>query len=178
MNKKQITFVLVVLLALAVLPYAHGTAAGSSVGDFVTVDRVNDGDTITVIINRRKEKIRMAGMDAPEMGQAYWGRMAKDHLRDIIASSSWKVRLEYDVVRRDKYGRLLAYVWTKEGKMVNAEMLAHGYAVLFTFPPNVRHVDELRAAQEQARDRKLALWGDRGIKQAPADYRREHPREF
>jgi micrococcal nuclease len=94
----------------------------------------------------------------------------------MIASSSWKVGLEYDVVKRDKYGRLLAYVWTQNGKMANAEMLRDGYAVLFTFPPNVKHVEVLRAAQKGARVKKLVIWGEKGLRQMPVDYRREHPR--
>ncbi len=74
-------------------------------GDSCRVEKVNDGDTITVTIGRSLEKIRLIGIDAPEMGQEPWGRMAREHLKALINSSSQNVTLEYDVVKRDKYGR-------------------------------------------------------------------------
>ena len=180
MVKKRIKFILVAFLTMISLFFARvgkcGLEGGNTSADHVTVERVNDGDTITARLNSRQEKIRMIGMDAPEMGQEPWGRMAKDHLGAMIAASSWKVGLEYDVLKRDKYGRLLAYVWTQNGKMANAEMLRDGYAVLFTFPPNVKYVEVLRAAQKRARVEKLVIWGEDGLRQMPVDYRREHPR--
>jgi micrococcal nuclease len=180
MVKKRIKFMLVAFLTMISLFFVrvgrYGLEGRNASADHVMVESVNDGDTITARLNNRQEKIRMIGMDAPEMGQEPWGRMAKDHLGAMIASSSWKVGLEYDVVKRDNYGRLLAYVWTQNGKMANAEMLRDGYAVLFTFPPNVKHVEVLRAAQKRARVEKLVIWGEKGLRQMPVDYRREHPR--
>ncbi len=164
----------VVLLLLGLSERAFAGLRDYS-GDVAKVVRVNDGDTITVKIDGRREKIRLIGIDAPELGQQPWGEMAKRHLEDILFSSP-SVVLEYDVDRRDKYGRLLAYVKTAGGKLVNAEMLRDGYAVLFTFPPNVKHVNEFTSAQRQARERKLGIWGKGGLSQLPVDWRRQHPR--
>lgn len=146
-------------------------------GDVARVMRVNDGDTVTVTLNGRRDKIRLIGIDAPEMGQGSWGERAKRHLEDILHSSR-NVYVEYDVERRDKYGRLLAYIRTTGGRLVNAEMLKDGYAVLFTFPPNVKHVEEFTSAQRQARESKRGIWGKDGLSQLPVQYRRTHPRRL
>lgn len=143
---------------------------------FVTVSRVNDGDTVSVIIDNRREKVRLIGIDAPEIGQRPWGDEAKKYLENILSSSGWRTRLEFDVERRDKYGRILAYLWTPDGRLVNLMMVKSGYAMLFTFPPNVKHANEFSAAQQEASSRGLGIWGDKGLKERPIDYRKAHPR--
>lgn len=147
----------------------------------IPVVAVHDGDTVSVIIDKKKEKVRLIGIDAPEIAQKPWGEKAGAYLETLLSSSGRKVTLEFDIDKRDKYGRILAYLWTTNGEMINLLMLKSGYAMLFTFPPNVKYVNELRAAQREARDRKLGIWGDPsvdgGLKERPWDYRREHPRE-
>jgi len=76
--------------------------------NIVTVLSVSDGDTVMAILDKRKEKVRLIGIDAPELGQKPWGAEAKQHLETLLASSGWKVKLEFDIERRDKYGRILA----------------------------------------------------------------------
>jgi micrococcal nuclease len=144
--------------------------------EFVAVTKVHDGDTVSVIVDRKPEKIRLIGIDAPEMGQKPWGEEAKRHLEALLNSCQWKVRLEYDVEKRDKYGRILAYLWTSDGRMINLLMVKSGYAMLFTFPPNVKHADELRTAQREARDGRAGIWAEKGLKERPGDYRKAHPR--
>ena len=167
------SFVLVALLFVSSERALAGV--GDKAGNAARIVRVNDGDTITVSINGRREKTRLIGIDAPEIGQGPWGERAKRHLEDIF-SSSRSVSIEYDVERRDKYGRILAYIRTADGRLVNAEMLREGCAVLFTFPPNVKHVEEFTSAQRQARERKRGIWGKGGLSQLPVDWRRQHPR--
>lgn len=142
----------------------------------VRVIKVHDGDTIGVILNGRKEKVRLIGIDAPEIKQRPWGTRARKHLEKMLMASNRKVILEFDVERRDKYGRLLCYVFTRDGKMLNIQMLSDGYAVLYTIPPNVKHVEKLRAAQHEAREQKLGIWGSSGLKETPSEFRKKHPR--
>jgi micrococcal nuclease len=144
--------------------------------DAVAVRIVNDGDTVSAVVNGRFEKIRLIGIDAPEIGQEPWGEIAKKHLKEMIVSSSGKVTIEYDIERRDRYGRLLAYLLTKDGRMVNREMLREGYAVIFTFPPNMKYTAEFTAAERYARERKIGIWSRNGIREKPLVYRKEHPR--
>ena len=143
---------------------------------FVPVISVSDGDTVSVILDKRKEKVRLTGIDAPELGQKPWGTEAKKYLETLLSSCGWKVELEFDVEKRDKYGRVLAYLKTTDGKMINLLMVRNGYAMLFTIPPNVKYAGELRAAQREAREKRLGIWSGKGLGERPGDYRREHPR--
>ncbi|HMT62655.1 MAG TPA: thermonuclease family protein, partial [Microthrixaceae bacterium] len=69
------------------------------------------------------------------------------------------VRLERDVEERDRYGRLLAYVWRAgDGAFVNLELLDDGYGQVLSIPPNIAYVDRFRAAQQTARDAERGLW--------------------
>ena len=70
-----------------------------------------------------------------------------------------EVRLEYDVQRRDRYRRLLAYVYLEDGTFVNAELLRQGYAQLLTIPPDVKYVDLFVRLQKEAREAGRGLWG-------------------
>jgi micrococcal nuclease len=86
------------------------------------------------------------------------------------------VIVELDVQERDKYGRLLGYLFTEDGRLMNLEMVRDGYAVLFTFPPNVRYAHKMREAQEYARREGLGIWAKDGLRETPGEYRKRHPR--
>jgi len=73
------------------------------------------------------------------------------------------LRIEYDVQKRDKYGRLLGYVYTSDNAMVNEEMVAKGYAQLLTIPPNVRYVDRFKKALAKSQREKRGLWASGGF---------------
>lgn len=65
-----------------------------------------------------------------------------------------KVKLEFDVEQRDQYGRLLAYVYTEDGIMVNEWLVANGYAKTVVFPPNVRYVDRFKHLEKKLKNKK------------------------
>jgi micrococcal nuclease len=117
---------------------------------------VIDGDTIVVEADGTEGEVRLIGIDTPETGEAFSGQ-AKDALEKLVGGGS--VRLETDVESRDQYDRLLAYVWVG-GLMANAELLRQGLATLYTVPPNVKYVDMLRAAQDEAEAAQLGAWGE------------------
>ena len=125
-----------------------------------TVVRVVDGDTIHVRLPDRVEKVRYIGVNTPEVhhpkkGEEPGGRAALDVNRTLV--NGRRVRLETDVQARDRYGRLLAYVWIGE-LMVNAELVRRGYAQVMTVPPNVRHQELFLKLQRDARDAERGLW--------------------
>jgi len=153
---------------------SSGNAIASNEQRPVKVGRVHDGDTITVILNRKRERVRLIGIDAPEIRQRPWGILAQKHLEKLLYASNGKIVLEYDVEKRDKYGRLLCYIFTPDEKMINIQMIKDGYAMLLTIPPNVKYVDELKAAQTEARQFKRGIWGSKGLKENPGDYRKRH----
>ena len=71
-----------------------------------------------------------------------------------------RVRIEFDVEKRDRYGRLLAYVYLPDGRMLNAELVKEGYAQVYTFPLNVKYVDMFLKLQEEARENNRGLWSE------------------
>jgi micrococcal nuclease len=127
---------------------------------------VHDGGTITVLIDNRKEKVRLIGIDAPELDKVPWGIQARDALRGLVNGKS--VRLETDITIRDQYRRLLAYVYVGE-ILVNLEMIRQGQAVLYTVPPNAAHVEEYRKAQLEARQAGRGVWGRQKPLDVPPD---------
>ena len=125
-----------------------------------TVVRVVDGDTIHVKVGDYVEKVRYIGMNTPEIhhptkGEQPGGREAAEMNRRLVCGK--RVRLELDVRSRDRYGRLLAYVWVGE-LMVNAELVRLGYAQVMTVPPNVRHQELFVKLQREAREAGRGLW--------------------
>lgn len=144
--------------------------------EMVVVTAVHDGDTVSVVINKKQEKVRLIGIDAPELAQRPWGEAAKGYLASLLGVGGWKVRIEQDVERTDQYGRVLAYLWTADNMLINLEMIKNGYAMLYTVPPNVKYVEEFRKAQSDAREKRMGIWGDDGLKESPQDHRNKHPR--
>lgn len=189
MSKRYIKYIIIACLSLGSILYGlidrnvnGGTKKGNSPDRSLTslmrVERVFDGDTISIIVGGRAEKLRLIGIDAPEIAQRPWGKKAKQHLEALIAGSSWRVSVERDVVERDKYDRLLVYIRTSEGKLINEMMVRDGYAVLYTFPPNVKYVDLFTAAQREGLEKKLGIWGSNGLRQEPSEFRKAHPRHY
>ena len=145
-------------LALALVLLAVTEAGVASLEG--TVVRVVDGDTIHVRLGDRIEKVRYIGVNTPEVhhprkGEEPGGREALALNRTLVERR--QVRLETDVQARDRYGRLLAYVWVGE-TMVNAELVRRGYAQVMTIPPNVRHQSLFLELQRTARERGTGLW--------------------
>lgn len=129
------------------------------------VVRVVDGDTIIINTGGIDERIRLIGIDTPESvhpdqeKNVPYGKIASEYTQSLLDGQS--VRIELDVQERDKYGRLLAYVYL-DGEMLNKRLLAEGHATVDTYPPNVKYVDEFIALQEQARNTGKGMWGDKG----------------
>jgi len=145
------------LVPLLLVLAASSTSAGSIEG---TVVRVVDGDTIFVRLGDRIERIRYIGVNSPEIhhpikGEEPGGRAAAEVNCRLVQGHH--LRLELDVRTRDRYGRLLAYVWAGD-TMVNAELLRLGYAQVMTVPPNVRYQDLFMRLQREARDANRGLW--------------------
>ena len=128
---------------------------------------VADGDTILVRLRTRAELVRYIGVNAPEIphptkGWAHGGGNARGVNRRLVGGRT--VRIERDAQARDRYGRLLAYVWTTRGRrpvMVNAELVRLGYARVMTIPPNVRYRVLFLRLQREARKARRGLWARR-----------------
>jgi micrococcal nuclease len=127
-----------------------------------TVTRVVDGDTIEL---SNSETVRYIGIDTPELREkkgSKWVYNPRPYAEDAKSfnkalAEGKEVRLEFDVEKRDRYKRLLAYVYS-EDKMINLEMIKQGYAMIYTHPPNVRYAEKFLEAQRYARENKKGLW--------------------
>jgi micrococcal nuclease len=129
--------------------------------------RIVDGDTIEC---EGVGRIRLIGMDTPEMSQEPFGSQATQALGYLIGEAR-DVKLELDVEQRDRYGRVLAYVWA-DGEMANWTLVRTGWAVVLTYPPNVQYVDWFTEAQRVAREEGAGAWGVGGFDCLPRDRRR------
>lgn len=151
---------------------AHGGPARGGPVIQGKVVRVSDGDTLVVQVDpNRQEKVRLLGIDTPEMAQEPWGARAKAFTERLALGKI--VRLESDVQPRDQYGRFLAYAYVGQ-TFVNYELVRQGYAMLLTYPPNVAHVDDFTRAQKLARAEGKGIWNAKdGLDQSPRDFRRQ-----
>ena len=153
--------VLVVLVAAALLGVdvaREAAAPGARAGEGRVV-RVVDGDTIHVVLGGGRERVRYIGIDTPEAtGEVEChGRAASAANARLVAGR--RVRLRTDVERRDRYGRLLAYVQrVADGLDVNAELVRRGHAVPLTVEPNVRHAARYARLARRARAERRGLW--------------------
>lgn len=150
-------------------PKEQGAVAAAPPPDSLAcvVTRIYDGDTVTC---RGGERIRLLLVDAPEMSQGDLGRAARSALQEVMPLGT-EVRVEHDVQPRDRYGRTLGYLWLRDGRMVNEELARRGYALSLTYPPNVRHVERIRRAVEDARVAGRGLWAEDGFSCTPREHR-------
>lgn len=125
---------------------------------FHRLKKVYDGDTILLT---NGEKIRLLGIDTPEveyrnsLPQA-GGEQAKRWLIEKLANK--KIRLLMDLEKKDKYGRLLAHIFTKNKEHINLELVKKGLASVNIHPPNLKFSEDLLKAQQQAEINKLGIW--------------------
>ena len=140
--------------------------------DFYTCTRVVDGDTIVV---EKIGKVRLIGVDTPETKHPrkpveYFGKEASAFTKKMVEGK--RVRLEYDWQRKDKYNRVLAYVYVMTNDvqdmpefknrasmelMVNAEIIKQGYGHAYTRYP-FKHLEQFRKYEKEARENKRGLW--------------------
>ena len=144
------------------------------------ITKIVDGDTFWVKFQGKEQKVRLIGMDTPEMsynrktkrdmersGQDLetirrQGRAACDFVKTLMKPGD-EVRLEFDVKKMEpkkvkQPARLLAYVYLADGRMLNEEIVKAGYGQVYTIPPNVRYVERFRHAEREARESKKGLW--------------------
>ena len=133
--------------------------------------RAIDGDTIVVEVQGHEERIRLIGIDTPEKDQE-WGDVATA-MTAGFCSQCPNLELEMDVQERDRYGRLLAYVWCgRSNIMLNEALVVEGVALPTTYPPNVRHVERFQHALEVAKKFKTGFWKKGGLEMTPGEWRR------
>lgn len=150
MVKKRPNYLLFILIILSCI-FAHAD-------QFHNVKYTIDGDTILL---RNHNLVRYIGIDCPEIdnntGKAeFFGLEAKDANQALVSLKT--IRLEYDIERKDHYGRILAYVYTSNGTFVNNELIKQGYAWVLYKRPNINHHKEFLVSQRSAMSKCRGIW--------------------
>jgi micrococcal nuclease len=132
---------------------------------YYPVTHVVDGDTIDVNIDGQISRIRLIGINTPEVVDPRkpvqcFGKEASDKAKELLTNQN--VRLEADSSQddKDKYGRLLRYVWREDGLFYNLEIIKLGFAYEYTYFLPYKYQTEFKAAQNYAKDNKLGLWAN------------------
>ena len=148
--------------------------------EYLIVSRVVDGDTFKM---SNGEKVRLLGIDSPEKYESQkldrdaedkgmdkktikrLGELSSEYVKNLVEGKHVYLVKEPNYQDRDKYGRLLRYVYLEDGTFVNGKIVQDGYAQVYeNFP--VSKLEELRKYQQEARENKRGLWGDvEGLKQ-------------
>jgi len=122
------------------------------------VAEVVDGDTV---ILGDGQKVRLLGIDAPELEREGQPADFLAHKAKLVLTSlaqGQPVRLEYDQLRYDRYGRILAFLFLTDGTNLSRELVRQGLAHVYTVPPNMRFREELLAAQREAMEARRGIW--------------------
>lgn len=139
------------------------TACSASSGDEVTFVRTVDGDTLIANVDGKEEYVRLLLVDTPETKHPDkevqpFGPEANE-LIDNTFTRSKPIELEFGTEKRDKYDRLLAYVYTEDGQMVNKLLLKKGLArVAYVYPSNDKYVDDFREIEQKAKEKEIGVW--------------------
>ncbi len=171
-KSKLLKFLLWILgsLGLVLVALLGGNFYNINSGDLesvkVKVIEVIDGDTIRVqkIGDEEIFRVRYLGIDTPELdGLDYESCFADEAMgknEDLVLDQ--ELTLEFDIDQWDRFGRMLAYVYTEDGTFVNLELLEEGYARFYLDKQNTAHQDELIDASLSAQEGFRGLWGSCG----------------
>jgi endonuclease YncB( thermonuclease family) len=159
---RHIAIIVFLILIFSFSSYNYFVTSYEGLPTEARVEEVIDGDTVKITGGYL---VRYVGINAPEIRRKEGDRWiynpqpfaeeAKAFNKKLVEGK--KVRLKYDVVKRDTFDRLLAYVYLGD-RLVNGEMISRGYALTYIYPPNVNHADLLVRLQNDARENDRGLW--------------------
>jgi micrococcal nuclease len=124
---------------------------------------VVDGDTVDVRMNGAVERLRLIGINTPESVDPRrpvecFGKEASEHARQLLGGQQVLVESDPSQDTRDKYGRLLGYVWLPEGRLFNLQMIVDGYAYEYTYDNPYKYQATFKHAEAEARAAERGLW--------------------
>lgn len=167
-TKRTPLWVVVLLLVVAIgqqynwwQPIKDGAVANQP-GQYKVLKDV-DGDTIVVDMNGKQETIRLIGVDTPETHdprknvQCY-GVVAASYTKRTLTGNSVRLQADQKTTDRDRYGRLLRYVYLPDGSLFNQTLISEGYGFYYPYFPFTKQT-EFSNAQKDAQNAKKGLWG-------------------
>lgn len=178
MNRKEITSVITTIITIVVVGYALYTREsippvtalpaiqqhnGTNDVPLWDVIRVIDGDIITVRRDTQTETVRLIGIDTPETVKPRtavecFGREASTYLTQRLTMQSVHLVSDNTQSKRDRYDRLLAYVYLPQGVLINQEIITKGFAYEYTYDSPYYHQDSFKQAEREARTAQRGLW--------------------
>ncbi len=128
------------------------------------VTKVDDGDTIMVDMDGVEEKVRFIGVDTPETKDPRkvvqcFGKAASEFTKNLIGSNPVKLEADPTNTNRDRYNRLLRYVYLPDGTLVNAKIIEQGYGFAYVSFPFTK-LEEFKQLQTEAREQNRGLWNE------------------
>lgn len=171
-QRKLLSLIVFLLSAGLYLAQQHGlfgtikTAAEVNQPGLYTVVKYDDGDTIMVDMNGTTETLRFVGVDTPETHdprkpvQCY-GPEASAYTKKLISDAGGKVRLASDPMstNRDRYDRLLRYIYLPDGRLVQDELLKSGHAFYYPYFPFAK-AGQFAVEQAEAKRQNLGVWAN------------------
>lgn len=129
-------------------------------GITLAVKHVIDGDTI---IAASGEKVRYVGIDSPELASEerpaqFFAEDSKNANKEMVEGRT--IKLELDIEKTDKHGRILAYIFLKDGTFVNAKLVENGYARTYFIPPNIKYYSQFKKLEKEAIKNRKGLWSE------------------
>jgi endonuclease YncB( thermonuclease family) len=156
----KLEIVILVLLAFIAIFYVN-SFTGLFVGLPTThATKIIDGDTIEIATDNGPERVRLIGIDTPEKGQFLFDE-SKARLEELIGGK--EILLETDETDRDKYNRLLRYIFLNRTELINTVLVREGLASVLIYPPDRKYEEELLKAEAEARNQNLGIWKISGI---------------
>jgi endonuclease YncB( thermonuclease family) len=133
-----------------------------------TVTHVVDGDTLDVrLVSGKRERIRLIGIDTPERGVCYAAK-ATTRVRELAMSKPVVLRGDRTQDTRDRYGRLLAYVWIPGGKDLGYQLVAGGFAKVYVYRDAFERLSAYRNAEVAAKGATAGQWNACATPRSPA----------
>ena len=130
-----------------------------------TVTRIIDGDTVVVLVDGVAEKVRLIGVDTPETVDPRkpvqcFGKEASAFTNALLSNTIIKLEADPTQGDRDRYGRLLRYVFLEDGTLVNQKIIAEGYGHEYTYRIPYQYQTEFKTAERFARESQKGLWAN------------------
>lgn len=129
------------------------------------VSRVIDGDTVKVFLHNETVTVRLIGIDTPEIDEKRaqiecYGMEASERAKVLLTGKNVYLEIDESQADRDRYGRLLRYIWLDDGTNINEKMIADGYAYEYTYDIPYKYQTAFKNAQLTAQKEKRGLWAD------------------
>ena len=125
----------------------------------IELARIIDGDTVIVKINGEEKSVRLIGIDTPEKNECF-EKEATEKLKTLIENKKIKLEADNSQDDKDKYGRLLRYIYLENGTLVNKKLIEEGAAKEYTYKIAYKFQAEFKETEKMAKEKKMGIWAD------------------